>query len=236
MIIAENMTHNESELATIYDQRFKDRQHYRNRVWKILIDDFFQTYVPPNASVLDIGCGYGEFINNVRCRIKFGMDMNPDTANLLSPDVKFLQQDCSTTWNLAEDSLDVVFTSNFFEHLPTKRALAATLEQAFRSLSPGGKLIALGPNIKYLPGAYWDFWDHYLPLTEASLKEGLTIRGFQVIRCIDRFLPYTMAHGVQYPVFFLKLYLKVPLAWQFWGKQFFILARKPKESPASIKG
>jgi SAM-dependent methyltransferase len=221
------MMHGESDLATIYDQRFKGRQNYRNRVWRVLIDDFMQTYVPRDAAVLDIGCGYGEFINNVRCRVKFGMDMNPDTAKLLSADVQFLQQDCSTTWNLPEASLDVIFTSNFFEHLPSKQALALTLKQAFRSLNPGGKLIALGPNIKFLPGAYWDFWDHYLPLTEISLEEGLKIHGFEVVRCIDRFLPYTMARGVQYPILFLKLYLKIPFVWRIWGKQFFLVAQRP---------
>lgn len=227
------MTHTESELATIYGQRFKGRENYRDRVWRVLIDDFMQTYVPREAAVLDLGCGYGEFINNVRCRAKLGMDMNPDTAKLLSPDVQFLQQDCSGTWNLPEASLDVVFTSNFFEHLPNKQALGSTLAQAFRTLRPGGCLMAMGPNIKYLPGAYWDFWDHHLPLTEISLKEGLSIHGFEVIRCIGRFLPYTMARGIQYPILFLKAYLRIPLAWRVWGKQFFLVARKPKASQGS---
>jgi SAM-dependent methyltransferase len=227
------MTHSESELAAIYGQRFKGKQNYRNRVWRVLIDDFIQACVPLDASVLDIGCGRGEFINNIRCRTKFGMDMNPDTARFLSPDVQFLHQDCSTAWNLPEAALDVVFTSNFFEHLPNKQALASTLKQAFHSLRPGGKLIAMGPNIRYLPRAYWDFWDHYLPLTEISLKEGLRINGFEVTRCVGRFLPYTMTHGIQYPIYFLKLYLKIPLAWRFWGKQFFLVAQKPKDNPIS---
>jgi SAM-dependent methyltransferase len=228
------MTHSESELAAIYGQRFKGKHDYRDRVWRVLIDDFMQTYVPLDAAVLDIGCGYGEFINNVRCRAKFGMDMNPDTAKFLSSDVQFLQQDCTATWNLPPASLDVVFTSNFFEHLPDKQALGSTLGQAFRSLRPGGNLIAMGPNIKYLPGAYWDFWDHHLPLTEISLKEGLSIHGFEVIRCVGRFLPYTMARGIQYPILCLKMYLKIPLAWRFWGKQFFLVARKPKAGLGSV--
>ena len=50
----------------------------------------------------------------------------------------------------------------------------------------------MGPNMKYLPGKYWDFWDHYIPLTETSLKEALVTRGFGVDVCIGRFLPYTM--------------------------------------------
>src|SRR3974390_1842425 len=157
------MTHTENELATIYGQRFKGRQNYRDRVWRVLIDDFMQTYIPRDGAVLDIGCGYGEFINNVRCRTKFGMDMNPDTAKFLAPEVQFLQQDCSSLWNLSEASLDAVFTSNFFAHLPNKQALGSTLDQAFRSLRPGGNLMAMGPNVKYLPGDYWDFWHHHLP-------------------------------------------------------------------------
>ena len=36
-------------------------------------------------------------------------------------------------------------------------------------------MIALGPNIKYLPGSYWDFWDHFLCLTEMSLGEALEV-------------------------------------------------------------
>jgi hypothetical protein len=122
--------------------------------------------------------------------------------------------------------LDLVFTSNFFEHLPDKAALGSTLDQARRCLKSGGKLIAMGPNIKFLPGAYWDFWDHYLPLTEASMAEGLRVHGFDVLRCLDRFLPYTMAHGPQYPLILLKMYLRMPLAWRFFGKQFLAVARK----------
>ncbi len=221
------MTHDSQELAAIYSRRFQGAQDYRNRVWQLLIRDFFGRWIPAAGTVLDLGCGYGEFINNISCRKKYGMDLNPDTARLLAPEVQFLQQDCSARWPLADDTLDVIFTSNFFEHLPDKRTLAATLDQARRCLKPGGCLIAMGPNIKFLPGAYWDFWDHHLPLTEASLSEGLQTHGFELVRCVDRFLPYTMAHGPRYPLLFLKLYLKLPPAWKLFGKQFLVLARKP---------
>jgi hypothetical protein len=50
--------------------------------------------------------------------------------------------------------------------------------QARRCLRPGGRIIALGPNIRYLPGKYWDFYDHYLALTELSLGEVMAETGF----------------------------------------------------------
>jgi SAM-dependent methyltransferase len=155
------------------------------------------------------------------------MDLNPDSEARLASGVLFLRQDCSQPWPFQKNTLDVVFTSNFFEHLPDKNALGLTLDQIRRCLKPGGRLIALGPNIKYLPGAYWDFWDHYLPLTETSLCEGLVNRAFAIERCWPKFLPYTMVKSREYPILFIRLYLKLPLVWRFLGKQFLVVARKP---------
>jgi SAM-dependent methyltransferase len=214
------------EVQTIYSQRFAASKAYRARVWKVLTSEFLPRWIVPGGAVLDLGCGYGEFINQVSAREKYGMDLNPDSARMLAPGIRFLQQDCSELWPLPENSLDVVFTSNFFEHLPDKATLGRTIEQARRCLKPGGRLMALGPNIKYVPGAYWDFWDHYLPLTETSLSEGLEHRGFRIEECFGRFLPYTMVNTRQYPMFFLRLYLKTPVVWPFFGKQFFVIAAK----------
>lgn len=154
------------------------------------------------------------------------MDLNPDARRLAQSDVLVLQQDCSQAWNIVPGSLDTVFTSNFFEHLPTKSALEETLAEAHRALKPGGRLIAMGPNIKCVPGEYWDFFDHYLPLTELSLAEVLKKKQFAVEVCRDRFLPYTMSDGRQYPIWILRAYLMAPLAWKFFGKQFLVVARK----------
>jgi SAM-dependent methyltransferase len=214
------------ELQVIYSQRFAESRGYRQKVWQVLTADFFQPLIKPDGAVLDLGCGYGEFINQIAAREKYGMDLNPDSARMLAAGVRFFQQDCSQTWPLAENSLDAVFTSNFFEHLPDKATLGRALEQAHRCLRPGGRLFAMGPNIKYLPGAYWDFWDHYLPLTETSLCEGLENRGFSIERCEPRFLPYTMVKAREYPLLLLRTYLKLPLAWRLLGKQFLIVAAK----------
>jgi SAM-dependent methyltransferase len=154
------------------------------------------------------------------------MDLNPKTAKLLDPGVQFLQQDCSQPWPLPEESLDVVFTSNFFEHLPDKASLARTLDQVLRCLKKGGRLIAMGPNARCIPGAYWDFWDHYLPLTERSLGEACELHGLHVERSVARFLPYKMTHGPRYPMWCLKFYLRFTPAWRLFGKQFLVVAAK----------
>ena len=215
-----------AELQSIYEHRFTTMLRYRTAVWQVLASAFFQKYVARDATVLDLGCGYGEFINHIQCGRKLGMDLNPRSPEFLAKDVRFLQQDCSLRWNLPDASLDVVFTSNFFEHLPDKLSLRNTLQEAHRCLKPGGQLIAMGPNIKYVPGSYWDFWDHFLCLTEMSLGEGLENNGYHVVESIPRFLPYSMVNAPRYPVALLRAYLALPGLWPLFGKQFLVVAER----------
>lgn len=206
--------------------RFERNAPYRVTVWKILTREFFSRWIREDAVILDLGCGWGEFVNQISAAQKYGMDLNPDSAGKLGTDVNFLAQDCSEPWPLPQESLDVIFSSNFFEHLPSKESLRRTLDQAFRCLKPGGRMICMGPNIRFLPGSYWDFWDHHLALTDASLAEGLRLAGFTIDRAIDRFLPYSMSQGFSPPLVLLRIYLRCPLLWRFFGRQFLIVARK----------
>ena len=133
------------------------------------------------------------------------MDMNPGAAKHLKPGVTFIEQDCSADWKLPEASLDVVFTSNFFEHLPTKKAFWDTLGQVRRSLKKDGKIIAVGPNVRLVGGAYWNFWDHHLPLTEETMTEALRLQGFRVEQSVAAFLPYTMVNKRSVPMSLVSL-------------------------------
>lgn len=220
-----------SEIPTnsqrLYRRRFVSGSHYRSRVWGVLAKEFFSTWVPANGAILDLGCGYGDFINCIEAKRKYAMDLNPDSSSLINKDVQLFQQDCVSEWPLQSDTLDVVFTSNFLEHLPDKIALIATLRQAYRCLRPGGRVVAMGPNIKYLPGIYWDFFDHHIPLTESSLSEAFHLAAYEIEKIIERFLPYTIVNAPEYPLFFVRLYLRCPWLWRFFGRQFVVIARKP---------
>ena len=222
------------DLQKLYSTRFTGYEGYRNRIWRVLTSEFFSKWVGPADTVLDLGCGYGEFINNISAAKKYAMDLNPSTRNQILPDVEFLEQDCSLLWPFPDNALDTVFTSNFFEHLPTKHVLLATMTEAHRCLKPGGRLIAMGPNVKYLTGTYWDFFDHYLPLTELSISELMTLSGLQIEQSISRFLPYTMSMGHQPAAWKVSLYLRLPFAWRLFGRQFLVIGRKPVLSDRTL--
>jgi len=217
----------EQDLQRIYSTRFAGKTDFRNRVWRVLASYFGRWLPPTGARVLDLGAGYCEFINNVEAATKYGMDLNPDVHLRAAAGVAVLQQDCSEPWPLPNATLDVVFTSNFLEHLRDKGAVRRTLSHAYRCLRPGGRFIAMGPNIKCVQGAYWDFFDHYVELTELSLAEVLSECGFSIERKVARFLPFTMSTGPEYPIWMLRLYLALPALWPHFGGQFLVIGQKP---------
>jgi SAM-dependent methyltransferase len=218
----------DKDLAALYRLRFAEAELPRkNAIWKVLCENYFNKFVAPTDTVIDVACGYGEFINNIRAGEKIGIDLNSDTAGHLGSDVHFKALSATEFATEFEGQADVVFTSNFLEHLPDKAALEQLLDQILLSLKPGGRYLIMGPNLRYLPGQYWDFYDHHLGLTHLSLCEALAMRGFEIEQCVDRFLPYTTQGALPTHPALVRAYLSAPFLWRFMGKQFFIVARKP---------
>lgn len=151
---------------------------------------------------------------------------DPDSGKHLDKDIHFHKQDCSKPWEIAPCSLDVIFSSNFFEHLPDKEALDKTVAHAKTALKPGGLLIALGSNISVLNSRYWDFWDHHVALSDQSIGELLEIHKLKVVSSVPSFLPYNMVRNKRRPLFLLQLYLMLPVIWRVFRKQFQIVAKK----------
>jgi SAM-dependent methyltransferase len=217
---------NDVDLSRLYRQRFTDRDlAFKARMWDVLCRDFFQRWVRDTDTVMDLGAGTCEFINAIRCGEKIAVDLNPDVANH-ARDARVVVAPGTDLGPVVSSSVDVVFCSNFFEHLPTKGAVLQTLSECRRVLRPRGTLIILQPNVRYLPGRYWDYFDHHVPLTDRSMAEALRISGFDPNRVVPKFLPYTLKE-TKLPrlLFLLRVYLRVPLLWPIFGRQMLIVAR-----------
>lgn len=217
-----------SDLSALYDARFSQTGlEKRQAVWRQLCRHFFDKLVPADAAILDVACGYGEFINNIRARKKYAIDLNTDAPSHLDPDVTFFHTAATDLSALPRDEIDVAFTSNFLEHFRDKGELDTFLHELYGVLKPGGRFIILGPNIRFAYREYWDYYDHCLPLSDRSLIEALALAGFRAEKVIDRFLPFTMNNHAPTAGFVIRAYLKLPFAWKLFGKQFLVVARKP---------
>lgn len=215
-------------LNKIYQRRFRADIEFRKKMWRVLCNDFFQKYIPNDAVVVEIGAGYCEFINNIKAKRKLALDLNPDVKKFANNDVEVFLSSSTNMIQIKDNSCDIVFTSNFFEHL-SKEDIVKTIKEAYRVLRVGGRFLILQPNIRFCYKDYWNFFDHITPLDDKSISEVLEINGFKVIESRPKFLPYTTKSKLPKAAFLIKLYLKISLAHQILGKQTFIVAQKALE-------
>ncbi len=211
------------DVQTIYQRRFADQLAFRQQMWDVLCREFFQRHVPAEATVVEIGAGYCEFINHIRAARKIAVDLNPDTRRHAHPDVEVLTSSTARIDGVADGTADIVFASNFLEHL-TRDEILATLSEVRRILEPHGRFLILQPNIRYCREDYWQFFDHITPLCERSLTEALETTGMQVVYCLSRFLPFTTQGRLPNSIALLRLYLKLRPAWRIFGQQSFLIA------------
>ena len=215
------------QLTSLYEQRFSQRELDDKRVlWQALCRGFLDRYIGAEDTVLDLAAGTCEFINACRAGRKIAVDLNPEVKRWVES-ARAVVAASDNMIGVDDDSVDVVFTSTFFEHLPSKTDLLNTLGECHRVVRPGGRLLVLMPNLRYVKGRYWDFFDHQLPLTHLSLVEGLRMAGFEPERVIPRFLPYTVKQ-LRFKVrpAFVRGYLRMPVVWPVLGGQMFVAARK----------
>ena len=213
-------------LETVYEHRFDDADvAEKHAVWGV-IGRHLQRYVAEDATVLDLACDRGYFIENISAGKKWATDIR-DMSSYLSPDVEFVRGDGLTLDRvLPRSTFDVVFTSNYLEHLGSGDDVIAQLRAVRELLRPGGSVIVLQPNIRLLGGAYWDFIDHKVALTERSLVEAAELAGLRATKVIKRFLPYTTKSRLPKAQWAVGAYLAFPPAWWLLGKQTLYVGRR----------
>lgn len=218
------------------DDAIPDLYHYRFQpgereqklaIWAQICRYFEGRYIGPTDTVLDLGAGDCMFVNQIRCGRRFAVDLSPHLEEHVDPEVTTFVRDVGELRDLELPPIDVVFASNVFEHVRTKELLFTTLQHVFALLRPGGRLIVMQPNLRYLGGEYWDFLDHHIPLTHRSMEEVLHLTGFALEEVRPRFLPYTTKSRLPQHPALVWLYLRCRPAHRLLGKQMLVVARKP---------
>lgn len=221
------METSDKNLGEIYRHRFPEaHRKAKAAIWKVLVESFFQRWIGPDQTILDLGCGHGEFLNYIKCGRKIAVDVNSECASFLNSDIEFHAGSVCDLSFLPEASVDWVIASNLLEHLSGKSQVEQMLQEIRRVLKPNGQFLALGPNLRFLHGRYWDFWDHLVPITDRSLVEVLELSEFRIRECIPRFLPYTTCFNSPTNPWLVRCYLRMPIIWRILGRQFLIRAEK----------
>jgi ubiquinone/menaquinone biosynthesis C-methylase UbiE len=195
-----------------------------------LVKYYFQSQIAPADCVLELGAGYGHFINNVRAARRIAQDQWADFPKHLAAEVEAHVGHVKDLSFLADASVNFVFASNLFEHV-SQEDFAAVLEQLGRKIKPGGTITLLQPNYRYAFREYFDDYTHRTVYSHLSLCDFLQAHSYEVISCAARFLPLTLKSRLKVSPFLIRLYLMSPL--KPMGKQMLVRARPSSQDKIS---
>lgn len=211
------MTDNQS----YYETRFAFNSG-RSVVWKA-IAEYLNRFIPKESAVLDLGCGYGDFVNNISAESKYAIDLNPDNKKYMQKDVNFFGASVLEPFPIADNSIDVVFASNLLEHFDDAE-LATILNSVKRCLKPGGRFIIMQPNYFYCYREYWDDYTHKKAFSHTAIVDFFQSSGLKVIKAIPRFMPFSLKSRLPKSYWLTKMYLNSPI--RPFAKQMLVVAKK----------
>ncbi len=167
-------------IKVVYDDRKRPYTDYPKKLCGHLFDKF---QLLPGMSLLEAGCGRGEFLKNFReFGIKvFGVDISGEAQAFL-PDVTVKTSDIEKEGIPYDDAcFDIVFSKSFIEHLYYPDCY---MKEAFRVLKPGGMLITLVPDWESNYKIYFDDYTHRKPFSIVSLEDIYRIFGFEGVSVV----------------------------------------------------
>jgi SAM-dependent methyltransferase len=194
----------------------------RETLWRALYDFYFKRWIREDDCVLELGAGYGHFINNVKARRRVALDVWPEMLNFIQDGVETRVGSVTDLSFLGDRAVDFAFASNLFEHI-TQEELACVLRQLNRKLSERGLLCLVQPNYRYAFKEYFDDYTHITIYSHVTMCDFVCSCGYEVVKCIPRFMPLTVKSRLKISPSLIWMYLNSPV--KPLGKQMLIIAR-----------
>lgn len=180
-------------LETIYSEGYTPFSTYPEKLIRYLCKRFD---LKENQKLLELGCGRGDFLNEFKKKNLdiYGVDISSYSKNFF-PDINFQRVDLSNQKLPYKDNyFDVIYSKSFIEHFYYPDLI---FEEAYRVLKPGGIIITLTPEWKYIYKSFYEDFTHRVPFTEVSLKDIHDMNNFKNVK-VESFK--------QLPIIFEKKY------------------------------
>lgn len=199
--VFKNMQNNKY-LETIYSEEKTPFSNYPNKLIRYL---FKKANLKKNQKILELGCGRGDFINEFKKKglQTYGIDIS-DYSTKFFPKLNFSKVDLTKNkLPFKDDYFDAIYSKSFIEHFYYPEKI---FQEAYRVLKPGGVIITLTPEWKYIYKSFYDDYTHRVPFTKQSLRD---------IHDMNNFEKISVESFIQLPLVFEK---------KFFSKFFYVLS------------
>ncbi|HRH26902.1 MAG TPA: class I SAM-dependent methyltransferase [Parcubacteria group bacterium] len=210
------------------DKYYKSRYVWnedRTVVWKEIVR-YLEKYIPKDGTILDIGAGYCDFINNVDSKNRIALDYSPDLNKYAKEEIIQINSSVTDMSKVVSNTVDVVFASNLFEHL-TDAELETTMGEVKRVLKKDGRLILMQPNYRLAYKTYFDDHTHKKVFSDTSLETFLLSHDMEIELKKAKFLPFSLKSRPSIiPVFpmLIRAYINSP--WKPFAGQMLFVSKK----------
>ena len=211
------------------EQYFNSRLKFdkkRKVLWSTLCKYYFSNYISKESTVLELGAGWCDFINNIDCKRKIAVDQWSGVAECANDDVEVYVKSVTQMPFLDSKSVDIVFASNLVEHL-NRDEFKSMIQECERVLKSGGLMILLQPNFRYSFKYYFDDYTHVSIWTDIGIMTYMESLGWESVLRIGKFLPLTVKSKLPVSKLLIKAYLKSPIK-LFGGQMLLVFKKKSK--------
>lgn len=194
----------------------------RRAVWEA-IADFVRRDAPEVGTLLELGPGYCDFANRFAAKRKIAFDLNPEMQRFAGPDLELRIASGVELPGIAPMSVDLVFASNFLEHLDGAE-LDVLLARVREVLAPSGRLALLQPNYRRCAERYFDDPTHRTIFDDENIVALLAQHGLRAVRVEPGLLPFSMRSRLPRWGWLTRAYLRSP--WKPLAAQMYVVAER----------
>jgi SAM-dependent methyltransferase len=165
-------------IDVVYSIEKKPFTTYPKKLIKELVRKFDLSL---GSSILELGCGRGEFLNEfVTLGMKgFGVDISNYAKDFCKNAEIKVSDITKERLPYPDNYFDIIYSKSFIEHFYYPDEV---FKEAYRVLKPSGIFINLTPEWQYIYKSFYEDFTHRTPFTKKSLEDIHLITGFKDVK------------------------------------------------------
>jgi len=226
---------NSNYINIVYSPKNKPFTNYPKKLIKELSERY---NLKPGKSILELGCGRGEFLNEFT-KIGLnghGIDISDYAKKTCKDSVIKVIDIVKERIPYPDNHFDIVFSKSFIEHFYYPDEV---FKETYRVLKPSGIFINLTPEWQYVYKSFYEDFTHRTPFTKKSLEDIHSITGFRNVKVISfKQLPILWNSNIVIKNFFkffseatrllVPDYFRLKLKWIRFSKEIMLLSSGTK--------